>query len=177
MQSRTIIKIRFTLDLHGKIATQKHSPRFVLQHDLLFSSSRSAGALLTSFSSYRPPLLLRVNLAVDFEPVRHLPRHLPHVAGVTACSRLRRVLKYTQKLARTLLRILWFKLVEPSSREHISNLFFLLPTLPLHPLFSCSSARFQLHCSRSFTSAKAEIGIYARSNFYLDGFILLTERN
>jgi len=80
----------FLLDLHGKIATQKHSPRFVLQHDLLFSSSRSGGAFLTSFSScgssYGPPLLLRVNLAVDFEPVRHLPRHLPHVAGVTASS-------------------------------------------------------------------------------------------
>lgn len=70
-----------------------------------------------------PPLLLRVNLAVDFEPAKHLPRHLPHVAGVTACSRIRRVLKYTQKRTRTLLRILWFKLVEISSREHISNLF------------------------------------------------------
>jgi len=87
-----------------------------------------------------PPLLLRVNLAVDFEPARHLPRHLPHVAGVTAwCSRLRRVLKYPQKRARTLLRILWFKLVEPPSREYISNLFSLLLTL-IH-VFS-RSARF-----------------------------------
>lgn len=32
VQSRTIIQIRFTLDLRGKIAAQKHSPRCELRH-------------------------------------------------------------------------------------------------------------------------------------------------
>ena len=51
--------------------------------------------------------------------------------------------------------------------------FVLLPTLRIFLLFS----KILIARSRSFTNAKAEIGIYARLNFYLYGFILLTERS
>lgn len=100
VQSRTIIRIHFTLDLRGKIEPRKNTSRAKT-----FPALRAFGAVCSflrgevqeisavSFPSCGPPcgspLLLRVNLAVDFEPARHLLRHLPHVAGVTACSRLR----------------------------------------------------------------------------------------